>query len=227
MVKPADIPFVQLSFPVQWSHWDSFLAFFFFSFLHTLYFVFYLQNGQKLKGKELLFNLTLPNGCPVSEHSIFTDRYLAISVTFAQADSDRLLLLLHTTVSTSTGSGPPISVQYVSMQTHLSSSKFFSPCIPSLKFFGARLSSRRAKIITCSLIFHFPTCRSCAVGQWEADGEGRALMQHRHMTAPAAAAAGTDLLQAAFAAVRWLPLHSIRQEPQQQALGGDSAWALV
>lgn len=90
--------------------------------------------GKNEKIQHSYFTLLFPNGCMVSEHFIFVDRYLAISVTFAQADSDRLLLLLHTTVSTSTGSGPPVSVQYVSMQTRLSSSKFFffPPASPPL-----------------------------------------------------------------------------------------------
>lgn len=103
-----------------------FLALIFFSILWILPFFFsFNETGKNVKTNDSCFILLFPGGCLVSHHSIFRGRHLAISVIFIQADIERLLLLLHMTVLTSAELWPPVSVQYVSMQTHLSSWKFF------------------------------------------------------------------------------------------------------
>lgn len=117
------------SFPHSGATEICFLALIFFSILQILpfFFSFFNETGKNCKTNDSCVILLLPGGCLVSHHSIFRGRHLAISVIFIQADIERLLLLLHMTVLTSAELWPPITVQYVSMQTHLSSWKFFLP----------------------------------------------------------------------------------------------------
>lgn len=117
-------PFRQLSFlyreATEIVFWPSFFSYFVICLFPT-------KLGRKKEINNSYFILFFPNGCLASKDSICTGRYLAILVIFVQADIERLLLLLHTTVATSTKLWLHVGVQFVSMQTHLSRLKFFLP----------------------------------------------------------------------------------------------------